>query len=245
MTMGSAESTHQTFAMKPPFDKKDLADLVLRSSGGIDFYVAKTVLAISSPVFRDMASLAIPISFTDGESQENGTKEGLPVIVMHESTALVLDTLLRLLYPGQPEMPPDLEVIAGIALAAEKYDMACLTQWVEQSLQMAVTRPNPKPSASIVAAFLIARRYSLTRAARSAALKFLAHYPEVTHSPALEQHWTSAAELARLYDYKAAGGNRIRRIYDSGWSIVSPLSDRISGGSRTVMSAKPVAAEET
>lgn len=42
-----------------PFDKSAPgADLVLRSSDSVDFFVSKAVMAIVSPVFRDMFIVA-------------------------------------------------------------------------------------------------------------------------------------------------------------------------------------------
>ncbi|EKM50612.1 uncharacterized protein PHACADRAFT_213512 [Phanerochaete carnosa HHB-10118-sp] len=68
------------------------ADLVLRSSDGIDFRVHRSLLAIASSVFEGMCSLPQPS--TSDERQQ------LPLVPMEE-TSHTLYTLLLLLYPDK------------------------------------------------------------------------------------------------------------------------------------------------
>ena len=104
--------------------------------------------------------------------------------------------------------------------------------WVDRSLQIAVNQPKSKSTrdANIVVAFMIARKCDLTEVARNIAFKFLANYPRATYSPALKQHWTSAADLARLFDYKAAVADMKRPIFTFEWPCESRQSYRTVKG---------------
>jgi hypothetical protein len=75
----------------PPetFDLPD-ADLIIRSSDLVDFRVHKSVLALTSPFFKDLLSLPQP---SDSESVD-----GLPVVQLSEGSELV-NTLVSMLYP--------------------------------------------------------------------------------------------------------------------------------------------------
>lgn len=78
------EDTAKTppFAPHGPFDDLS-ADVVLRSSDGIDFRVHRIVLSLASPFFKEMFTLPQPTSEPE-----------VPIIPMSES-ALLLDKALR------------------------------------------------------------------------------------------------------------------------------------------------------
>ncbi|KAJ7678647.1 hypothetical protein B0H17DRAFT_944343 [Mycena rosella] len=75
------------FVQGSPFDDIS-ADVILRSSDGIDFRVYRVVLSLASPFFKQMFSLPQPV-----------TEPEVPNITVTES-ALVLDRALRFWYPG-------------------------------------------------------------------------------------------------------------------------------------------------
>ena len=55
---------------------------------------------------------------------------------MYESTAPVLDTLLRLVYPVDSPALDDFEIISGVAAAAKKYEMTLVTKRIAEALRM-------------------------------------------------------------------------------------------------------------
>ena len=75
---------------KKPFDIRT-ADIIIRTSDNVDFYVYKAILAIASPFFDDMFSLAQ----TAATPTDNVTQD--PVVVSEDSDTM--DCLLRLCYP--------------------------------------------------------------------------------------------------------------------------------------------------
>ena len=118
------------FVVLEPFNSPSLADIVLRSDDGIDFYVSKIILAFASTFFHDMIANAVPSPPSGDVKNDPEQKDGLPVITMHGSTASVLDLLLRIIYPVETPISNDIETIASIAGAADKYNMVAVMQWV-------------------------------------------------------------------------------------------------------------------
>lgn len=104
-----------------PFDGRDNADIILRSSDQYDFHVHKVVLVLASPFFKQMFSLSQP---TDSSSSTPGAAtEPLPIIPMTEDRDTI-DYLLRLCYPvTDPTPPSDVKTVATILEAAMKYEL--------------------------------------------------------------------------------------------------------------------------
>jgi hypothetical protein len=103
------------------------ADVILQSSDLIDFYVHRSVLIASSPFFRDMFSLPQP---------PNGVVPNvLPVVHLSED-AETLDSLISMLYPVPPEMPPSSDNDLALLAAAAKYDMDA----VQSSIRVEINR---------------------------------------------------------------------------------------------------------
>ena len=73
------------------------ADIVIRSSDGVDFKMLKVDLSRTSSVFEDTLSIPQPTEI----DRTNPHKDGLPVIELSEARD-VLDTLLRFCMPGHP-----------------------------------------------------------------------------------------------------------------------------------------------
>ena len=88
------------------------ADVILRSVDGQEFHVHKSMLSITSPVFRDMFTLPQPPS--PGPSS-------IPVVDMCE-LGNVLDLFLRCLYPVSRPAVEDLGLLEALLTAAEKYE---------------------------------------------------------------------------------------------------------------------------
>ena len=90
------------------------ANLVIQSSDLVNFGVHKSVLAMASPVFRDLFSLHQP---SDSESID-----GLPVVKLTEDAEL-LNSLFSILYPVRLVLPNSYEKVLYILAACQKYDM--------------------------------------------------------------------------------------------------------------------------
>ena len=97
------------------------ADIILRSSDLVDFHVHKSALVASSPFFRDMFSLPQP--------QNDALPEALPVLNLSED-AETLNSLISILYPVAPEIPPHGEDILTLLSAATKYDMDAVQSFI-------------------------------------------------------------------------------------------------------------------
>ena len=98
-----------------PFDASATkADLVLRSSDSIDFFVMKSILSLASPILND----ALLPNQGEGDLDK---KNGLPMVRLEEDSA-TLYNLLQLIYPYGME-PNNIEVCVKVGQAAEKYTM--------------------------------------------------------------------------------------------------------------------------
>jgi len=105
------------------------ADVILRSSDLINFYVHRSTLATSSPFFCDMFSLPQP------QPSLNESLDGLPVIDSPED-AEILNSLISILYPVSPEIPDSSDSILTLLSAAQKYDMVA----VQSSIRAEISR---------------------------------------------------------------------------------------------------------
>ncbi|EIW58566.1 uncharacterized protein TRAVEDRAFT_84885, partial [Trametes versicolor FP-101664 SS1] len=111
-----------------PFFPKPDADVIPRSSNGVEFRVHKAILSEASPVFESMLTppqpSATPSNPSISGSQATAPAE-LPVVDMSDPSE-VLDRLLRLCYPPSEDpdpAPPSPREIARLIQTARKYDM--------------------------------------------------------------------------------------------------------------------------
>jgi len=149
-----------------PFDHPK-ADIILRSSDGIDFHVFKVFLTLVSPFFEAMFELPQPTVMTTGDV--NG---GLPVVIMQEDSG-TLDIFLRFCYPSTLAEDPSLENptdILAILGVARKYSLDLIERKVCQALA------NPKLlEAEPLRCFAIARNARLKHETITAARYTLRH----------------------------------------------------------------------
>jgi len=113
-----------------PFDHPK-ADVILRSSDGVNFHVFKLFLTLVSPFFEAMFELPQPTVMTTGD-----VNDGLPVIIMQEDSG-ILDMFLRFCYPSTLAEDPSLENptdILAILGAARKYSLDLIERKVCQAL---------------------------------------------------------------------------------------------------------------
>ena len=168
----------------PPPDAFDVPDanLIIRSSDLVNFRVHKPVLAMASPVFKDLLSLPQP---SDGESVD-----GLPMVQLSEDSDL-LSTLVSMLYPLHPVIPKSYEkVLYSLATfsvvvsnpcykvlyllaACQKYEMATVQLSIRDKVSQGYF-PAPK-EAEAFSAYVIASGKGLIPEMENAARQTLDH----------------------------------------------------------------------
>ncbi|KAF8263764.1 hypothetical protein EI94DRAFT_1740187 [Lactarius quietus] len=102
------------------------ADLILRSSDQVNFRVHKSLLAMSSPFFKQLLSLPQPI---DAELVCD-----LQVVELPEDANL-LNSLVSLLYPIPPVIPGSYEKVFALLSACQKYDMEYILSYIRTEIQ--------------------------------------------------------------------------------------------------------------
>ncbi|KAH8110820.1 hypothetical protein DFH11DRAFT_1618920 [Phellopilus nigrolimitatus] len=209
------------FRVTCPFDETAQADMVLRSADGVDFRVMKGVLAVSSPIFFDMTSVATPSTSDSSDSSSVVSEEGLPVVVMYESNAVVLDALLRLLYPVVPPDLDDLDLLAGLLCAAQKYDMPAVLYRVKEELCELSSLDNGRLAMQV---YTLACEYMLEDEARMAAWESLKYPLNKVYFPGLEK--VSGSVLFRLFEYRQTVSDKIDVIFSpiTSFSLPQALS---------------------
>ena len=103
------------------------ADVIIQSSDFVNFHVHRSILATSSPFYRDLFSLPQP--------SDHEVVDGLPVMRLHED-AEVLDSLIPWLYHVPPELPNSDDKILTLLAACQKYDMTT----IQSSIRTEVSR---------------------------------------------------------------------------------------------------------
>ncbi|KAJ6480601.1 hypothetical protein C8R47DRAFT_1018956, partial [Mycena vitilis] len=118
------EADPSVFVPTYPFTNTHVADAILRSCDGADFYIVRAILSLLSPVFATMFRLPQP----------DATPE-IPAIDMEES-AVTLNKVLRFIYPGTEPLVESLEDLRTIIeLVIDKYDMQCEIPKAKRYLQ--------------------------------------------------------------------------------------------------------------
>ena len=146
-----------------PFAEHSCADLIIRSSDSVNFWVAKVILSLSSPVFQDMFAVVINPPPEGSSSQEY--IGGVPVVDLTEDESTV-DNILRICYPGENPTPL-LDDTTKLLRAARKYEI----QPVEQEcLRMFKTLASTHP----MEIYAIACTFDIEDVARVAAQASLA-----------------------------------------------------------------------
>jgi hypothetical protein len=193
-----------------PFDQTQNADIVLRSSDGVDFYVQRALLVLGSKVFESMCSLP------QGSLREKGCD--VPIVNMSDDKR----TLYQLLLWCDPRGTPgsSLKDMQRMLQVADKYDMVAMTKHVSQVLVLAT----PLVEAESLKVYAIATRYGLAQLARKAAKEVLRlTLEEWDHVTELRD--ISGAALHRLQEYHFACANAAKGVAtDLAWITSSSLS---------------------
>ncbi|KAI0321898.1 hypothetical protein OF83DRAFT_1033272, partial [Amylostereum chailletii] len=148
-----------------PFDDAD-ADIIVRSSDGVDFRLYKAILIKASHAFRDMfaAQPHPPPNLDPGldSTHSSPTRDGLPVIPLPED-AHALTLLFTLLYPvPNAELSTTAEVRA-LLHALDKYCVEPHAFTTAAQILLAAASQTPE------LAYALACRYRLPDVAKAAA----------------------------------------------------------------------------
>ncbi|KAK7688287.1 hypothetical protein QCA50_008657 [Cerrena zonata] len=97
-----------------PFDNQGAdADIILRSSDRVDFYVHKVLLRVASSFFTNMFIVA---------ANEPNNPPSLPIVDVAESSS-TMNSILRICYPVDEVEQTSLDIVAEVLEAALKYEM--------------------------------------------------------------------------------------------------------------------------
>ncbi|KIL69204.1 hypothetical protein M378DRAFT_35166, partial [Amanita muscaria Koide BX008] len=115
-----------------PYNPSLAADVVLRTSDDVDFYVIGPFLRFVSPVFTDMYTLN-----HGPAAEENEEKDGRPLVCLEEDSG-TLRLLLDTIYPYEKDPPlTDVSLLWKVGKASKKYIMDViekkLQHWVVSS----------------------------------------------------------------------------------------------------------------
>jgi len=140
------------------------ASIILRSSDQVNFHVHKSVLAMSSPFFKDLLSIPQP--------PDDELVGGLPVIQLPEGSGL-LNTLISLLYPISLVIPSSYEKVFALLAACQKYDMVSVQSNIRSAIKLG-TFPAPGDAEGF-SAYAIASSMGLVPEMENAARLTLGH----------------------------------------------------------------------
>ncbi|TFY52018.1 hypothetical protein EVJ58_g10248 [Rhodofomes roseus] len=214
-TNGTANESEPATPTDAPFPfNSPHADVILRSSDGMNFRVRKAILAEASPFFETMFSLPTGTE----QSTEKTDAPDLPVVPMPEDSTAVVG-LLRFCYPaGRQLQEMTLDDIVGLLPAARKYTMDRMVEYVTPLLQRFV-------ATSSLRVYCLAIRFQLGEdLTRAAARGFLDHPIQVAYSHITELDYISGAAYARLLDYHNRCSFHVQQLFvryytgiDSAW----------------------------
>ena len=151
----SASLESQSTTAGAPFDDTR-ADVILRSSNGVDFCVFKIILSLASPIFADMFSIPSP-----SPASSETFRDKLPVVMLSEDS-IVLDLALRRCYPIRCPELVELRDAHALLEFERKYQVDALNPPLTHYLMSAVER-DP------VSAYILATKYQYEDVAKIAA----------------------------------------------------------------------------
>lgn len=108
------------------FDASTTADVILRSSDSVDFFVIKLLLCLVSPKLTDIFSSNHTII----------SEHGLPIVTVTEDSR-TLRCVLLFIYPAcvtgcEPSL--DIDDLCPVAKAIQKYSMDCIEERIQEGL---------------------------------------------------------------------------------------------------------------
>ena len=203
---GASEPPH-------PFDSPH-ADVILRSSDGVDFRVRKAILAEASSVFQSMFSLPAEQATDGAVAADSSDVQDLPIVPMSEDRTS-LEGTLRLCYPPDESLRKmTLDTISHLFPVLKKYALDRAEAYVVEALRsMAETAP--------LRVYCLSIQYGLDEdLTRAAARAFLDESVNSVHTyNDAELDCISASAYIRLLDYHrrcaAAARQAIVRYYEA------------------------------
>ena len=102
------------------------ANIMIRSSDQANLRVHKSVLAMSSPFFKDLLSLPQP---PDAE-----VVDGLPLVALPEDSGL-LNSLISLFYPIAPVIPESYQKVFALLAVCQKYEMEEVQSYIRFAIK--------------------------------------------------------------------------------------------------------------
>jgi hypothetical protein len=169
-TFSQSRQSPETLVDAPFYDTR--ADVILRSSDGVDFRVFRIILSLASPIFADMFSIPQPPA--------NELHAGPPVVAISEDSK-ALDFVLRHLYPV--EHPTEIKLRDACILIefARKYEVKALGPVVARSFMDAI---ESDPTGVYAIAVTYEEADIAIRAARSSLKRPISHLePSQLQSP--------------------------------------------------------------
>jgi BTB/POZ domain len=100
------------------------ANVIIQSSDLVNFHVHKSVLAMASPVFKDLFSL---------QPSASESVDGLPVAKLTEDAEL-LNCLFSMLYPVHLVIPKSYDKVLYLLAACQKYDMGQIQAFIRDEV---------------------------------------------------------------------------------------------------------------
>ncbi|SJL13591.1 uncharacterized protein ARMOST_17037 [Armillaria ostoyae] len=187
----------------PPFnDASDLADLVIRTSDKVDFFVHRAFLLLRSPssFFRHVLE----------GSHHTEEKGGLPVLEVNEDSA-TFKFILLFCYPyGTPKIT-SVEQLLAVGMALDKY---CMDHAFERFVQTVIASPLIKEQPLRVFAVAVANGWKVL--GETAARNTLGVPLDGVESDVKELDGISARHLQRLLNYHKRCG-RTTQIWWISW----------------------------
>ncbi|TCD69437.1 hypothetical protein EIP91_007562 [Steccherinum ochraceum] len=220
--MSSSTPLPLTTVAQDPFND-DTADVVLRSSDAVDFYVHKIILSVASPFFKQMFSLHQPPSEHPANEDQGLTVtvsgSPVPVVPISEGSA-TMDYLLRLCYPvTDPRLPTEVMIAAAHLEAAVKYELKEATDLLRNTLRTFI-------AAEPLRVYVVACRLRLEDEASLAAHTFRQACPWPHSKRDRYSDWTSGGETVsahRTAILLASGGALLDRIPEGETSEGLPI----------------------
>ena len=190
------------------FRSSSTADLVLRSSDSIDFFITGALVRVVSSVFDEMFPL-----------KEHETKDGWPVICVQESSR-TLHPLLRIVYHDMDELDTeDWQLYRDIVLAVRKYKMAS----IERKLRKQVTASSLILNQSL-RIYILATMFGWKEVQKAAVLNMLSQ-PLSEMAYISELSLLTGADLYRLVRFRFDCGDEACKVFEADRSYLSLIAN--------------------
>ncbi|KAF8632910.1 hypothetical protein AX15_001635 [Amanita polypyramis BW_CC] len=188
----SGDETKIVHDADEPFHSNTMADIILRSSDYIDFYVPRIMLQFISSTFRELFA----------NPEEKGSKNGLDVISITEGSEVVRYFLLMIYYHKDVPSTTNLGLFWDLCNISRKYGVSPIEERLKKQLtnsSLLVHQP--------FRVYVIATALRWSDVAIVAARNTLSTPPQDTVSGVPELVYITGAELYRLMDYRTRCAN--------------------------------------